>query len=391
MNLAILYKEVQDFINANLDADIHKLLFKGSPFDDISIQELVEQIDAKQRCKRKLPSWFNQPNIYYPNKLNIAQTSSEISANFKANLISGDLLIDLTGGFGVDSKAFTTRFNSIVHCEINTKLASVVRHNFNELQLHSIEVKSTDGLAYLKNNDQQFDWIYLDPSRRSDSKEKVFLLKDCLPDVTNQYDMLFSRSKNIMLKVSPLLDISQTISDLKFVKKVYVIAIQNEVKELLFILEKEYGGPIEIHAANLKSGQETSFSSTIGNTEKSSISEPKKHLYEPNSAILKAGLFNQVSSQLNIDKLHTHSHLYTSDKLIEFPGRSFLILSLLPYDVKQLKKEIPNQKANITTRNFPETVAQIRKKTKLKDGGDLYLFFTTNLHNKHIVLICKKV
>ncbi len=391
MNPAILHKEVQDFIDDNLNTDIHKLLFKKSPFNDSSIQELVEQIDAKQRCKRKLPSWYNHSNIYYPNKLNIAQTSSETTAEFKANLISGDVLIDLTGGFGIDTKAFAARFDNIVHCEINTDLASIVAHNFKELEVNNVEVKSTDGLDYLKNNDQQYDWIYLDPSRRTDTKEKVFLLKDCLPNVTTQYDLLFSRSENLMLKVSPMLDISQTISDLRFVKTVYIIAIQNEVKELLFILDKKYDGPIGMHAVDLKSDQVTSFISMFESQEKATISEPKKYIYEPNSAILKAGLFNQVSHELKVDKLHVNSHLYTSSKLIEFPGRRFLIQSILPYDIKQLKKKIPSQKANITTRNFPQTVAQIRKKTKLKDGGDFYLFFTTNLHNKHIVLICKKV
>ena len=188
-----------------------------------------------------------------------------------------------------------------------------------------------------------------------------------------------------------MLDITQAIGELKFVKEVHVVAVQNEVKELLFVLEKNYDGKIIIKAVNHKKDMVELFESEFGKSSTSDYSLPKSYIFEPNSAILKAGSFNQVTHQLNLYKIHINSHLYTSDNLIDFPGRSFRILQSLPYNLKELKKILPDSKANITVRNFPETVKKIRKKSKIRDGGDHYLFFTTDCHNKHIILVCKKV
>ena len=246
-------------------------------------------------------------------------------------------------------------------------------------------------MELLKKEKQNFDWIYVDPSRRSDTKDRVFLLKDCLPNVPENLDLLFEKSSNILLKISPILDISSAIQELDFVKEIHVVAVNNEVKELLFILEKNYIEEIEIKTINFNKTINQQFNFIFKTESTATYSEPKKYVYEPNTAILKAGGFNQISEQLKINKLHKHSHLYTSNELITFPGRRFEIKHCIPYDRKQIKKLIPTLKANITTRNFPESVAQIRKKTKLKDGGFNYLFFTTNLNNKNIILICEKV
>ncbi len=389
MNLTILEKEAQDFINKNLKEDYTKLLFKGSPFHNITIQTLVEQIIAKQKCQYKLPSWFTTTNIYYPNKLNIEQTSSEITATYKAKLLSGNTIIDLTGGFGVDCLAFSIVFKKVTHCEINNELSAIVKYNFNILNTNNITTVAIDGLAYLKTQGQ-FDWIYIDPSRRSDTKGKVFLLEDCLPNVPENLEFLFRHCKNILIKASPILDITSAINELKFVKEVHVISVQNEVKELLFIVEKSYKDSIAIKTVNLTKNTEEHFKAKFKSAAKATFSEPLTYLYEPNTALLKAGLFNEVSLQLNIAKLNVNSHLYTSNDFIDFPGRSFKILQQTPYNLKALKKELPSKKANITTRNFPETVAQIRKKTNLKDGGESYLFFTTDCYENKIVLICEK-
>lgn len=391
MNTYILHTKVQDFINKNLKADISKLLFKGSSFDNITIQELVEQIESKYKSLSKLPTWFKTENIYYPKKLNIEQTSSEITAKYKANLITGNTLIDLTGGFGVDTYYFSKQFKEVIHCEINNELSEIVTHNFQLLKGGNITVLAKDGLKHLQTEQKQYDWIYIDPSRRNDIKGKVFLLKDCLPNVPENLDALFEFTDNILIKVSPMLDITSVINEVNFVKEVYVIAVQNEVKELLFILEKAYNKNISIKTVNITNKAEQTFESEYKKEVKAEFSEPLTYLYEPNSAILKAGFFNEVSHYIKVYKLHKNSHLYTSNNLKEFPGRRFKIMKQLPYNSKKLKKEFLMTKANIAVRNFPETVEQIRKKTKLKDGGDAYLFFTTDLNNKHTVLICEKL
>ncbi len=391
MNTTILNKEVQKFINSNLKSNITQLILKGSSFEDIPIQEIAEQIIAKNKCERKLSTWFTSEKIYYPNKLNIEQTSSEITAKYKSNLISGDSIIDITGGYGVDAYYFSQKFKNVTHCEINEGLSKIVQHNFKQLKCSNIDCHFGDGLELIKNNSSKFDWIYADPSRRNDIKGKVFLLKDCLPNIPENLDLLFKKTDNILLKISPMLDISSAINELNFVKDVHIVAVENEVKELLFILEKNYTQQIDIKTINFNKSKIEKFDFTFQNEVSATYSEPKKYLFEPNSAILKSGAFQEISAQLKIDKLHLHSHLYTSENLIDFPGRIFKIIQVTSYNKKELTKLIPSKKANITTRNFPETVAQIRKKTKFKDGGNQYLFFTTDLNNKLVVLISEKV
>ncbi|QCX39196.1 class I SAM-dependent methyltransferase [Aureibaculum algae] len=392
MNPAILNTESQTFINQHLNADIAKLIFKGSPFKTITIQELAAQIEVKKKAQHKLPTWFNTENIYYPNKLNIEQTSSEITATYKSSLLKGESIIDLTGGFGVDVFAFSDRFKKVVHCEINQELSAIVTHNYKVLNKDNIQLINKDGITYLKENKQQFDWIYIDPSRRHNVKGKVFLLEDCEPNVPKHLNNLFEYSANIMIKVSPMLDLTSALSELDFVKEIHVIAIQNEVKEVLFILEKGFKNEIKIKTINSKKGTIEFFdASWVKNTPPAVLSEPLTYLYEPNSPILKAGLFNEVSGQLNVFKLNINSHLYTSKNLIKFPGRRFKIINKIPYNLKELKNIFKEKRANITTRNFPETVVKIRKKTKLKDGGNHYLFFTTDNKENLIVLITHKV
>ena len=391
MNTKILHKEIQDFINSNLKADITKLILKGSPFETTSIQEIATQIEAKKRCKKKLPTWFSAKNIYYPNKLNIEQTSSEIAAKYKASLVSGTTLIDLTAGFGVDSFYFSQKINNVTHCEINKELSGIVSHNLGILNSKNISTYVGDGFEYFKKNNTKFDWIYADPSRRNEAKGKVFLLEDCLPNIPENLDFLFRYADNILLKISPILDIKSAINELKFVKEIHVVAVENEVKELLLLLEKNYIQQIDYKTINITKKNIQVFDFNFNSVSLANYSEPKKYVYEPNAAILKAGAFQQISTHYKLDKLHQHSHLYTSENLIDFPGRIFKIIQTTSYNKKELTKLIPSRKANITTRNFPETVAQIRKKINIKDGGNQYLFFTTDLNNKLIVLICEKV
>lgn len=391
MNSSILSTEIQKFITDNLKADITKLILKGSPFKNVSIQELANQIVSKQKSEGKLGSWFQTENIYYPAKISIEQTSSEVTANYKSSLVKGNSIIDITGGFGVDCFYFSKQFKEVTHCEIDNDLSTIVQHNYKQLNTENITTISGDGLAYLKNSKKNFDCIYIDPSRRNDLKGKVFLLNDCLPNVPENIDFLFSKTNQILIKNSPILDITSTINELKFVKEIHVIALQNEVKELLFLLEKDFKETIKVKTVNIGKTNTESFNFNYREEGTLKYSEPRTYLYEPNAAILKSGGFQQITNQFEVTKLQQHSHLYTSEELIPFPGRSFKIEHILKYDKKKIKKLIPNNKANITTRNFPKTVAQIRTETKIKDGGSVFMFFTTNFKNELIVLICKKL
>ncbi len=387
----MLHKDVQYFIDHNLKTDIPALILKGSPFKKLSIRELAEQIISKSKCRNKLPTWFDSKGIYYPKPVSIEQASSEITAQYKADLITGKVLVDVTGGFGVDSYFFSKKMKRIIHCEIDPELSDISAHNFQFLGADNITCVNEDGMEFLKTSSDIIDWIYADPSRRNDHKGKVFLLEDCIPDVPGNLDLLLGRSNHILLKLSPVLDIKAAIENLKFVKEIHVIAISNEVKELLISIEKNNTEQILIKTVNFKKDGQDHFESVFGPVETPPISLPQKYLYEPNSAILKAGLFNQVSKQLNVPKLHNNSHLYTSEKLIEFPGRSFLIEGVYKYSLKEIKKKLSLKKANISTRNFKESVAHIRKRTGIKEGGKDYLLFTTNAQNRAIVIHCTKV
>ena len=391
MNEAVLHKEVQQFINDHLKSDLSKLILKGSPFKDVKIQELAVQIQAKSKSRDKLPTWFDTSNIYYPKSLSIEQTSSEPTAQYKASLMNGYKLIDLTGGFGVDSYFFAKKFKSVIHCEIDTELSKIVRHNSIQLGLKNVACLNTNGIDELSKNKNFYDWIYIDPSRRDAVKTKVFKLEDCLPDVGKHLDLFLERSDNVMIKLSPLLDISLTINDLKFVKEIHVVAVKNEVKELLILIQKGYEGPSKIKTINIVAAGQQTFEGYFPSNADVEFSAPKKYLYEPNAALLKSGLFDEVSSEINISKLHSNSLLYTSNDLVHFPGRSFAILSVFKYNKKLLKRNFKFKNANITTRNFHDSVAEIRKKTGIKEGGNDYLFFTTDIEDNSIVIHCKKV
>ncbi len=391
MNTHILHKDVQDFITQNLKSNLTQLILKGSPFEGVSIQEIATQIVAKEKSQKKLPSWFQTKNIYYPPKLNLEQTSSEITADYKASLVSGKRIVDVTGGFGVDSFAFSKHFDVVTHCELNPELSAIAAYNFEQLSSNYVETYIGDGIEFIKNGATTYDCIYIDPSRRNDAKGKVFLLEDCAPNVPENLDGLFLKSNTILIKTSPMLDISSAVSELHSVKEIHAVAVLGDVKELLFLLEKNFTGSISIKTINFQKTAIQKFGFIYQSNVASTYGLPKKYLYEPNAAILKSGGFQQVSEALKLDKLHQHSHLYTADELVDFPGRTFEIIEVINYDKKKIKSLLPNKKANITTRNFPKTVQQLRKELKIKDGGHDYLFFTTDLNNQFICIHSKKV
>lgn len=390
MDHSILTQVVQDFINQNISANITQLALQKNPFPETNWTLILQQIAAKQKAITKLPSWFKTPNIYYPSKVSVEQTSSEKTARYKSDLISGKNLIDLSGGFGVDDFYFAQRFLNVTHCEIDIDLSKIVQHNFEQMVVSNIECISGDSEVTLTNLNKSFDWLYIDPSRRNEAKGKVFMLKDCLPNVPEKLDFYYRFTSNLMIKTAPILDITAGLSELQNVKAIHIVALENEVKELLWIIEKDWIGNPKITTINLTKEKTETFSFEWNSVAVAEYSEPKTYLYEPNAAIMKSGGFDWISTQFKLKKLHSHSHLYTSDTLIEFPGRVFAIDQTVPYNKTEMKL-LGNQKANITIRNFPDTVENIRKKWKINDGGNCYSFFTTDVNNHKIVLLCSKL
>lgn len=392
MNPEILSKEVQQFISDNLSSDIHKILLKKSIFLNVSAIELVEQIQSKAKSKQKLPTWFSTKNIYYPNKLNLSQTSSEITAHYKASLLSGSTVADITAGLGIDSFAFSKKINHVYHVEQNENLSKIAKHNFKQLGIDNIDFIAMDGLSFLKQTTLPLDWIYIDPSRRDKDNKKVYFLSDCEPDVTTQIEFLLSKSNNILIKTGPLLDLNSGLRQLSYVKEIHIVAVNNDVKELLWIIEKSYDDQPQIKTINFKNNIRQIFQFKQQNEDEAlaTFSQPLQYLYEPNAAILKSGVFQYIGLHYNLHKLHTNSHLYTSSELISFPGRTFKILEIIEYSKKAIKKS-GLTKANITTRNFPDSVAKIRKKHNLKDGGDSYLFCTTDFNQKLVLIKCSQI
>lgn len=387
----LLHPEIQNFITENLSIDSSKLALKKNPFPSANYTEIIHQIVSKKKAKDKLPTWFTASNIIYPEKISIEQTSSEITAKYKASLVSGENIIDCTGGFGIDDYYFAQQFKSVIHCEINTELSEIVKHNYTQLKTKNITCISGDSSEILAQLKQRFDCIYIDPSRRNDSKGKVFMLADCLPNVVALQDFYYQYSDTILIKTAPILDLQAGLNELKNVASIHIVAVENEVKELLWEIKKSFTDSPKIIAVNIEKEQILSTAIELTKNYQATFSLPKKYLYEPNAALLKSGGFEAVSELFGLDKLHQHSHLYTTDAIKDFQGRRFEIKQEIPFQKNDLKKYVQNQKMNVTTRNFPLKVEDIKKKYKISDGGTLFAFFTTNLKNEKIVLLCTKI
>jgi hypothetical protein len=392
LNPDILDPKIQEFIDSNIGVLPSKLALQKNPFPTMEWISIVNQIAAKTKAKDKLPTWFLTPQIIYPSKISVEQTSSEKTASYKATIVSGEKLIDLTGGFGVDDYFFSKIIKDVAHCEINNELSDIVKHNCKQLKAYNISCYAGDSLETLLKLNTQWDWIYIDPSRRNDAKGKVFMLKDCFPNVPENLGFYFKNTNSILIKTAPILDISAGINELLHIKSIHIVAVENEVKELLWELQKDYTGSICIRTINLAKENTETFDFILNENLELPIFElPQKYLYEPNSAIMKSGGFDQVGNVFNLNKLHKHSHLYTSDEVKNFPGRVFEIQKSISFTKSEMKQHLENTKANITTRNFSDSVESIRKKWKIKDGGNVYCFFTTDKNNSKIVLICTKI
>ncbi|MBP1646216.1 MAG: SAM-dependent methyltransferase [Bacteroidetes bacterium] len=386
----------REFILNNLNSDTNKLLLQSNE-EDIDVKFCVKQIIGYNKAKEKFPSLLEKNNLLFPPKINLEQTSSEQTAKYKASLFPKEsTLRDLTSGFGIDVIFFAKELKKVYYHEINYELACVAEENFKVLELDNIIVNKGNSANDIDSLEET-DIIYLDPSRRDENNNKVFLLKDCQPDIIEILPFLFDKAKTICIKLSPMLDIKLAIKEINYIKEIHVISVKNECKELLLVLEKVYEKEIKYTCIDFDTnGKINKFSFT---TEKSitRLADQKElrmgaYIYEPNTSILKAGGFHSLCERFEVKKIASHSHLYISEKEIEdFPGRKFIIKTILPYNNKILKTlSTRYPKANITIRNFPQTVSEIRKKTNVKEGGETYLLFTTNKENEKIIISCEK-
>ena len=388
-----LLAKLHSFLLEHLHADIAQLAFKKELVKGLDNRFVLEQLYGKQKAKTKLPFLFEQSTILYPVKVSVEQSTSQLVAQWKSNLVQGEKMLDMTGGFGIDSYHFAQKVQQLTYIEQQTPLFKIVQHNFQQLAVDNIKVHNANAVDFLSTTKEQFDWIYLDPARRDEAGNRKIGLLGYTPNMIEIKDLLLTKTKNILLKTSPMLDIQQAIQQLQSVTKIYVVGLQNEVKELLFVLSSQVTPNIKFHCVNLhKDGTNNTYIPNTSLEEKVSYHLPKTYLYEPNATILKAGLFREVALDFGLHKLHSNTHLYTSDSLYpSFPGRIFTCEAVVPYQAKQLRKHLSGQQANITTRNFPYIVAQMRKKLKLSEGGDQYLFGTTLMDEKLKVLVCRKV
>lgn len=387
MNNKLLTKAVQDYINANLNADVNQIALAKSPFEGVSSAELATQIAAKKKSEKKLPTWFHTDNIYYPPLLSIEQTSSEVTAKYKSKLAKGNSLIDVTGGFGIDSYYFAQKVKTVIHCEINPELSAIAKHNAQALNSTNIEFKAEDGITHIRKSDTMFDTIYVDPARRAE-KGKVFMLRDCTPDVAANLDILLKKSSRIIIKTAPLLDISAGISELKQVSEIHILSVKNECKELLWVIDKGYENDTKIKAVTLNNEIEKNFSfhksssnASVKFTDHVNIGE---YLYEPDAALLKSGAFNLIGATYGLLKLHPQTQLFSADHVkTDFPGRIFKVESIL--NTGELKKEI-NLKGNVIVRNYPAKPEDLVKKYKIKADQSQFLIFTKIANGDHVIL-----
>lgn len=391
MNRALLHKEVQEFLEENYSEDISRIVFKGSPFSEVSEQELAVQLKGKKKAEKKLPTWFKTRGIIYPPTLNLEQTSSETTATYKASLVEGNSIVDVTGGFGIDSYFFSKHFQKVIHCELNEELSRIAAHNFQVLGAENIKTVVGNGIDFIKSSTEGFDCIFIDPSRRDDAGGRVFHLSDCLPNVPEHLDLLLKKSGSILVKTSPLLDLTAGIRELKKVDEIHIIAVENEVKELLWIIRQKPSKDLKVKTVNFRKKGDQVYEGFLDQESVTHFSTPLSYLYEPNAALMKSGLFEPLGKDFDLFKLHQNTHLFTSEELKEFPGRRFRILEVIPYKKKRIRSALKIEKAHIATRNFPESVATLRKQLKLKDGGEHYLFFTTSVNEEKLMLICEKV
>ena len=385
-------QETLNFIQKNADADVRQLALKGTKDTKVDLTFALEQIAGRQKARIKLPSWAAIDGIVYPPHLSMEQCSSEQTARYKASIVSeGALVVDLTAGFGVDMAFISQRFQHAVHVERQTQLCAISSGNYKRLGLNHIDVVCGDGVDYLHQMPHA-DLLFIDPARRDHHGGRTYGIADCTPNVIEMRDEMLEKADKVMIKLSPMLDWQKAVSDLGHVREVHIVSVDNECKELLLVLSKQEK-PLEIYCVNnedvfkYEPYQQKQMSSL-----ETLASSSAKYLYEPNASIMKAGCFELLSQRFKLSQLDKNSHLFVSEKEItDFPGRQFTIEAQTSMNKRDLKEALSGiSQANLTVRNFPMSVAELRKRLKLKDGGDVYIFATTVANQGHQLFVCRK-
>ena len=388
-------KKTSEFIEQHKDEDVKHLALRSSALKDIDAAFALSQIAGYQMMRKKVPFWANINGILYPKHISLEQCSSEKTAKYKVNVVRNlserpKIFADLTAGFGIDFFFLSEFIEKGFYLERQEELSLIAEHNFRLLGAENVVVKNQDCVEFLKGT-VPLDFLLLDPARRSPVGKKVVFIEDCEPNVLEIMPLLLEKSKVVMIKFSPMLDIHSCIEKIKHIKEIHILAVGNECKELLLIISRDYDGEPQIFCVN----DNHSFSFCL-KEEKDAVcsfsEDVKEYLYEPNVSLLKAGAFNLLSTRYKLEKLNPNSHLYTSDILVEdFPGRVFKKRFVSGFGKRELYKissEI--KKANLTIRNFPSSVADLRKKMKIKEGGEDYIFATTLFEGEHVLICCSK-
>lgn len=390
-------QEEIDFISNHLQMDMASLALTMKRHPGLDPGRVLPQIAARQKAKQKLPEWYALPTLIFPPPLSVEQSSSEATARFKASLMQGEHLIDITGGMGVDCYYSSEHFKAVTCFEYQENVAAATAYNFKVLGAHHISVIAANGLEYLRNSTLKADWIYIDPARRDLQNRKMVSLSDCEPDIGKEIDLLTAIAPKILIKTSPLLDIHQTLSQLKGVTEVFAVGLERECKEVLYLIDlnKPSSRPTDITAIQLnRTGKITnSFSFTKEEEQVAAVrfGDPQKYLYEPFPSLLKAGCFKTIAAAYGLEKVAVNSHLYSSEQLIgSFPGRIFEVLGVTAPNKKDIDNLIEGPFVNLAVRNFPAKPNDLLKKWRLKEGGDYFLFATTLHSGKKAVVVTKK-
>ena len=431
-----------EFIQEYREKDTRQLALQSARFPDVDMPYALDQIKGWQTARRKLPTWAACDGIVYPPHLSMEQCSSEPTAQYKLNLAMewarrvdhASSMTDLTGGFGVDFSFTSCAFASATYVERNAQLCHMVEHNLPLLGIDNAKVVCADAVDYLSTLDMQ-TMIFLDPARRDQHGSKTVMLADCTPDVVQLLPQLLKKSRFTMLKLSPMLDWHKAVEDLHgMVREVHIVSVGGECKELLLVLSEEIESELKVFCADLEAGGGSGEAGLSGGSSSSSCSslssEPSfprtpsspstpslsaslfvyapgssspapnsklktqnsKFLHEPNASIMKAGCFDELAATYGVSPVSRNSHLFLSAEPVDgFPGRSFSIERVTTLNKRELRQALAGiEKANIATRNFPLSVAELRKRLKLKDGGDVYIFATTTAEDEHLLLISHK-
>ncbi len=392
--MSFLTPSITAFVKKHANEDVRKLAFCKSDLTGDELKEALRQIEGRQKAKHKLPAWASNEDIVFPVQLSMEQCSSELTADYKKKIAGkGLLMADLTGGFGVDFAHIAQNFSEAQYVERNQELCQIARENFKVLGLTQAEIHNCDAEQFLTSTNKHFDLIFIDPARRDENGRKTVAPSDCLPDLTQMQGILSEKASKVMVKYSPMLDINTALKELKNITTIYTISVNNECKELLLIQDFTTGKTedVKVVCVDLKQGKTDEFTFLLENEKQ--ISTPLatsigSYIYEPNSSIMKAGAYKSIAKAWNISPLHANSHIYTSDELVkEVQGRAFEVLGTCKINKDDFNRTFNGIKqANISVRNCPLKPEDIRKKLKLKEGGDFYLFATT-LSNNDMVLI----